>query len=81
MDVPDEARDAREAREVSLVTVEAPAEEAAGLEEEAAGEPGVAEVRVQRGERAEARAHQHRRAVVGACSRIAGIRSAASAFA
>jgi len=58
--VPDEARDAREAGEPELVAIETPPEKAAGLEEEAAEQARVAEVRVQRRDRAEARSQQHR---------------------
>src|SRR3954467_10523910 len=53
----DEARDAPVASETDLVLVGALAEEAAGLEQEAVEDPRMPDVRVQHGERTEARAH------------------------
>jgi hypothetical protein len=58
--LPDEARDPCKPPEPGLVQVVAAAEEAPRLQEEAGREAGVAHVRVERGDRAEARAHQHR---------------------
>ena len=59
----DEANDPAELREVRLLSIKAMLEEAAGLQVHAAEHVRVAMLRVQQGERAEARAECHNRCV------------------
>src|SRR5581483_788928 len=63
-DARDEARDPGEARGARLLRIEPAAEEAPGLEEEAAEGPRASPVRVEKRERAEARTHPDRASAV-----------------